>query len=302
MATETIITQENPDIEAYRLGLLESARDLASIDEGEDPISLPDYQVSDLSDEQLLAAAAAQSGIGSYIPFLQDADATIGTGITTLEGAVGAYNPELAEDFMNPYQSLVIDEMTKELNRQQELELQKIQSQAMQAGAYGGSRSAVAEALQKRNMQDLYAKNVADLLSSGYTQAQNASMQAFEDASNRALQTGQALGTLGLQTAGIGELEAALNTQDINNLMLTGGMTYEQAQAELEAKRMSELQNIYEPFQRVSFLSDIYQGTPSSQQVISTSTDPSASPFQQVAGLGIAGLTAAAGASKAGII
>ena len=51
---------------------------------------------------------------------------------------------------------------------------------------------------------------------------------------------------------------------------------------------------MYEPYQRLGFLSDIYQGAPTSQQTIQTSTAPSmsASPLQQIAGYGIAGLSA----------
>lgn len=298
MATETVITQESPDIEAYRLGLLESAKTLADQPEG---LNLPDYLVSGLTPEQQAAQALSMSGVGSYVPFIQAGDESIATGIAALGGATGAYNPQLAEDFMDPYQQLVIDEMSNELQRQKQIEQNQIADRAIASGALGGSRQAVAEALSNRNLMDTYAKNVAGLLSSGYGQAQQASMNAYENAAQRALSTGQALGTLGLQSASLGELQSQLTSNDIQNLMATGGMGYEQAQAALEAERMSKLQNIYEPFQRVSYLSDIYAKTPSSQQTISQSTSPSASPFQQIAGLGISGLTAAAGASKAGL-
>jgi hypothetical protein len=52
------------------------------------------------------------------------------------------------------------------------------------------------------------------------------------------------------------------------------------------------LQQAYEPFQRISFISDIYKGAPSSQQTISQTTAPSPSLVSQVAGLGTAGLAA----------
>jgi hypothetical protein len=69
----------------------------------------------------------------------------------------------------------------------------------------------------------------------------------------------------------------------------------------LEAKRQSDLAQLYEPYQRLSYLSDIYKGAPSTQQTIATSTSPGVSPAQQFLGLGIAGLSAAAGAQKAGL-
>jgi len=48
-------------------------------------------------------------------------------------------------------------------------------------------------------------------------------------------------------------------------------------------------------------LSDIYKGAPTSQQTIAASTAPSVSPAQSILGLGIAGLSAAGGAAKAGL-
>jgi hypothetical protein len=74
-----------------------------------------------------------------------------------------------------------------------------------------------------------------------------------------------------------------------------------QTQAELEADRQSDMAQLYEPYQRVGFLSDIYKGAPTSQQSITGATAPSVSTAQSVLGLGVAGLSAAAGASRAGL-
>ena len=74
-----------------------------------------------------------------------------------------------------------------------------------------------------------------------------------------------------------------------------------QQQAVLEAQRQSNLQQLYEPYQRLGFLSDIYKGAPSSQSTITQTTSPSVSPAQSILGLGIAGLSAATGAQKAGL-
>jgi hypothetical protein len=57
----------------------------------------------------------------------------------------------------------------------------------------------------------------------------------------------------------------------------------------------------YEPYQRVGFLSDIYKGAPSSQMAISQQSGGGVSPAQSILGLGVAGLSAAAGAAKAGL-
>ena len=115
------------------------------------------------------------------------------------------------------------------------------------------------------------------------------------------LQSGQALGTLGLQQASLGETAQQAGLRDIQTQYELGKQQQGQQQATLEAKRQNDMSQLYEPYQRLSFLSDIYKGAPSSQQTIASSTAPSVSPAQQYLGLGIAGLSAAGGAAKAGL-
>jgi hypothetical protein len=74
-----------------------------------------------------------------------------------------------------------------------------------------------------------------------------------------------------------------------------------QDQATIEAERQTKLQQAYEPYQRVGFLSDIYKGAPSSQSTITATTTPNVSTAQSILGLGVAGMSAAAGANRAGL-
>lgn len=115
------------------------------------------------------------------------------------------------------------------------------------------------------------------------------------------LAQGEALGTLGLRQASLGELGQQLSQREQGFLFDMGKQQQAQQQAELEARRQTELQQRYEPYQRTAFLSDIYKGAPSSQQSITGSTTPTTSPAQQILGFGIAGLSAAAGANRAGL-
>lgn len=115
------------------------------------------------------------------------------------------------------------------------------------------------------------------------------------------LQQGEALGTLGLRQASLGQQQQALGQQEAGFLFDMGQQQQKQQQAELEAQRQTALQQIYEPYQRVAFLSDIYKGAPSSQMSLTGTTSPSVSTGEKVLGLGIAGLSAAAGASRAGL-
>jgi hypothetical protein len=122
-------------------------------------------------------------------------------------------------------------------------------------------------------------------------------------------QMAQGLGSLGTQQANIGMQQAALGQQqqalgqqDTNFLYNLGQAQQSQLQSELDAARQNELQQNMQPYQQMAFLSDIYKGAPSSQMASITGTQATPSPFQQVAGLGIAGVSAAAAANKAGIL
>ena len=70
----TQIVQENPQIEAYRLGLLADVQDLVKqrIAAGTDALP-PPVQVAGLSDLEKSAIALGQQGVGAFQPFLQGA-------------------------------------------------------------------------------------------------------------------------------------------------------------------------------------------------------------------------------------
>jgi len=79
---------------------------------------------------------------------------------------------------------------------------------------------------------------------------------------------------------------------DTSFLYNIGNQQQAYQQKVLDAARQTSIQQQYEPYQRISFLSDIYKGAPSSQQTISQTSAPSPSLVSQVGGLGIAGLSA----------
>ncbi len=114
-------------------------------------------------------------------------------------------------------------------------------------------------------------------------------------------QLGSQIGQMGVQQAALGQALQQGQLQDVQTLAALGQQQQAQQQQELEAQRLTALQAAYEPYQRLGFLSDIYKGAPTSQSVVASQTAPSTSPFLQAAGLGISGLSAAAGAQKAGL-
>ena len=275
MATETSIVREAPEIEAYKLGLLESAQKLA-----DQEIILPTQQIagmSQLQQDAIAAAAPASGGIGGYENYLTDAGTLLGQAQTTLDPSLAGLS-----QFMNPYQ----DAIQAEIDRSYDMQASQAGLGAVGQGAFGGSRAAVQQAEIGRNR----ASALAQAQAQNFLQAQQAQGAQAE-----------ALGTLGLRQAALGQQSQQSALQDIQTQFDFGKQQQGQQQAELEAQRQSDLAQLYEPYQRYSFLSDIYKGAPSSQQTLASATAPSVSPAQSYLGLGIAGLSAAAGAKTAGL-
>ncbi len=116
------------------------------------------------------------------------------------------------------------------------------------------------------------------------------------------LQQAEGLSQLGLRQGALGELQQQLGQREAGFLFDVGKQQQAQDQAVLEAERKTQVEQMYEPYQRVGFLSDIYKGSPSNQMAISQQSGGSVSPAQSILGLGVAGLSAAAGAKQAGFV
>ena len=327
--TEQIVTnRQDPAIEAYRLGLLADSQQFIK-DQIASGLAPPDYQIAGLSPGEQAAASAAQQGVGSYQPYLNrgmgslqaaetmtlDAANPMQTGIDTLVNANELYDPTSYTNYMNPYEDAAVASAMSDIQRSGDIAQQGVRANAIQAGAFGGSRGAIAEQELQRNTMDQQARTSAQMRAAGYGQAQQLGMGAFDSAKNRQLsmantygqlgqgigQLGNQLGQIGIQQAGIGEMRSGLGSTDVQNLMATGASERGIQQAGLDATRLSNLQRYTQPYQQYGFLSDIYSGTPSGSSTLTASSMPQVSPFQSALGLGIAGLSAASGASKAGL-
>tara|TARA_R100001440_G_scaffold671_2_gene2075 strand:- start:8667 stop:9620 length:954 start_codon:yes stop_codon:yes gene_type:complete len=305
----TQIVREDPQIEAIKLGLLQDAKDL--VDTG---ITLPTQQVADMAGLQtqaIQAASPATGGIGGFESYLQGAGQTLGqvspqlmgsygTALTGYQQGAGPVTGEQIQGYMNPYQEAI----QAEINRAFDIQQAQAGLSAAGAGAFGGSRAAVQEAEIGRNR----ASALAQAQAQNFLQAQQAAereqgrqLQSAQGIGSLGVQTGQALGQLGLQQAGLGELAQKQALMDIQTQFDLGKQQQLQQQAQLEAERQNQLAQLYEPYQRLSFLSDIYRGAPSTQQTIASASSPGVSPAQTFLGLGVGALSAAAGAKEAGL-
>ena len=281
---ETVISREAPDIEAMKLALMQAGIDLTK--EG---MTLPQQQVADMSGLQKLALDYAGQGIGSYMPFLQGAGDLYGQ--TTAK-----FDPTSYQQFMDPYTEEVIKQQYSDINRLGNQQQQNLADSAIQAGAFGGGRQAIGSAEIGRNVLDQQARTGSQLRSQGFQQAMGSAMSNFQ---NRMGRLGSAAGGL----ASLGASIPSLKQQELGFLFDRGARQQAQQQAGLDTLYQNQLRQQMEPYQRLGFLSDIFQGAPSSQMQFTTGTAPGSglSPFQQYLGYGIGGLSALAGANKLGL-
>ena len=258
------------------------------------PLQVPMRQVAGLSPTQVSAMNLAQQGIGSFKPFLQQAAdaqaqglATIGQGAQTLAGA--DFGPGAGDAFFDKYQQDVTAEALKEIDRQAQIAENRLAGQAVQAGAFGGSRFGVAQSELARNAQDLKSRRIFEDLSRNFQQSQAAARAANQ----QRLQAGQVFGQLGRGISGIGGAMAGLGAQgqalegrDVSQLLGIGGLQQQQAQRELDigTANLAALENA--PFQQLSAGAGILQQLPGiggGQQVVAPLAQTN--PFAQAAGL-----------------
>ena len=138
--------------------------------------------------------------------------------------------------------------------------------------------------------------------------------QAFEAEKNRQLQAAQQYqgiagqyGNLGQAGSNVGmqQLQAAEQAQnqglkEIGTAQTLGGLERTQQQAQLDSDYNLKRQQLYEPYTRLSWLSDQYKGAPSSQSSLGSITSPTAatpSAVQQIGAIGT-GILGAASASR----
>mgnify|MGYP003116416033 FL=1 len=156
-------------------------------------------------------AQALRGGLGAFAPFLQTA--------ATQAGQAGQFvGPQAYQQFMSPFQQDVIKTTLDEFDVQAAKGLPSLRAQAIGAGAFGGGREGVQRAEYQQASDRNRAALQAQLLQSGFGQAQQLASQAF--AQQQALaQQQQSLATqapqlFGQQISALGALGTQQQAQD----------------------------------------------------------------------------------------
>ena len=251
-----------------------------------------------------------------FQPFIdaasQTADAAARTGQVagqTIAGGTQGFVPttQTLEAFRDPYQQFVTQEALKEIDRQGAIAGTNLASAAQKAGAFGGSRFGVQEAELARNIGDIKTRRVFEDASRNYQQALASAQAAQEAQQRRQIAAGQQLtgltgqlGNIARTQGGIGQLGQQLFGQDISNLLGVGAQQQQLLQAGFEAQRQNLAAQQQEPFQRISFGTEVLAGLPFGGQTISQIPVTPANPFLQFAG-GIGSLGTGIGTLLEGI-
>ena len=216
-------------------------------------------QIEGLSTLEQQAKARAQQGLGSFQPFLDQAQAA----------SAAAFNPQVAQQFMSPYQQQVIDTTLEEFDRQRAMQEQRISDQAVASGAFGGGRQGVLESEFRTGSDRDRALLNAQLLQQGFGQAQGLAAQRF----------GQQTGLAGM----LPQLQRA----DVSTLGQLGALDRGLAQAQLDATREANRMTAFQPQEQVdryaNLVTGIMGGYPGQ---IQTTNIPNPTPLQNALAIG----------------
>lgn len=131
------------------------------------------------------------------------------------------YSTSALEKYRNPYTENVVQPQLRELNRTYESERSRL------ANSKGASRGGDRQALLESALERRHAESVADVTGRGYYEAHREANENFFRDSDRQQRAAQAWQSLG------GDV-SRMNTQQIQDLMATGGLTRLLEQADLD--------------------------------------------------------------------
>ena len=131
-----------------------------------------------------------------------------------------------SEAYMSPYMQNVVDIQKREANRDYQQQLNQLNAQSVQAGAFGGSRQAIQQAEAARNQ----AMRLGDIEAKGLQEAYASGMGQFTNEQGQTIDVGKANLSTSQQTT------LANQAAEIQAMMANQGMDYNTALQNLQAK------------------------------------------------------------------
>ena len=232
-------------------------------------------------------AAATQAGLGQ-LQFGTSGEVTgvgAGTGIgqyqqylTGAEGLTGPMTGQQLADYESPYTQSVIDATKAQMQQEFDRQTNVRNAQAVGAGAFGGARQGIEQAIAGQQYNQNLGAMTAGLQQQGFQQAQQARQQDYQN------------------QLGLGQYQQGMEGQRIAGMAQLGqtDIGYRQAMADTLAKQ-KQLE-LYEPYQRTGFMGEqlagLMGGYPGGSRM---QISPTASPMQQGISTGLGALAGYAG-------
>jgi hypothetical protein len=281
-STSTVVQQQNipPELAPFIKEILGEAQTLykAELDRGYDPYT--GLTTAPFTPEEEAAQEGITGLVGTTTPFIEEA-----LGIQR-EGAE-KFTPEVAAEYMSPYQRAVTDIEKREAQTQFEKNIMpRFEAEAISAGGLSGlgTRAGVEAAELQRGQSQLLADIEAKGLQSAFQNAQ----QQFAQQKAREQQMAANIGRTGpaLFQAGLAERGAQMGV---------GEQKRELAQSELDEAYFKFLEERGFPQRTLTDYSQMVYGSPLSKQPFGTTRTETGTPFvsspgSQLMGLGLGGL------------
>jgi hypothetical protein len=183
------------------------------------------------------------------------------TGYTPTQFTTGSFDTAAANKYMNPYLQASLDPQLKELQRQSQINNMADASKLTQAGAYGGSRQAILQGEENRNLLD----KSQNLIGQGYNNAYNTAMNQFNVEQGRGMDAQKASEASRVYGADYG-LKSVQNLADLGAVQrgITGeGIAADKAQFEEQRD---------DPYKKVQYQKDLLTGLPITTTTNATNT------------------------------
>lgn len=233
-------------------------------------------RVAGLSPDELQAIELTRGMVGEQDPRFAQAQDIMGQ---VAQRGLGGFAPETLQQYINPYQEQVMD-----ISRQRQLEeFQRaqtgLQQQQGQIGAFGGSRSALAQSELQKNYARQQAEMETQQLYGGYS-----------DAMTRAMAGTQMAGQAGLGIAGLAGQQQQAGLQGISALGGVGELQRGIGQRGLDIGYQDFLTQQQYPYQQAQFAQSFINpaaGLTTGQTTTGVSTPGQPGPFQAALGTGM---------------
>ena len=207
--------------------------------------ALQDTAFTGLAGLALPTDASGASAMGAFTP---GTFAASGAPAMTTEGADAPAATGVVGEFMNPYLQAVLNPQLQEARRQAEISRVADQGRFTRAGAFGGSRQALADLERDDRLQ----RNLADITGKGYASAFESARRQFNVEQDRAKQAQDMANRFGFDVLGA-QTRAGQIQRDIE----AEGIAADKAQFEEERDF---------PYRQVSYMQSLLSGLPLATQ------------------------------------